>query len=108
MRTSSDNSAANHEMAPPSSPAGRRGGVSPAPSPSKRTRLSTDPDQDRGGPSPVVAQYPHYPAMSYPFSIPANVPISTSTTTSDSSTSSAGNQPVVVLSSQYEPLSDED
>ena len=108
MRTSSDNSAANHDMAPPSSPAGRRGGVSPAPSPNKRTRLSTDPDQDRGGPSPVVSQYPHYPAMNYPFSIPPNVPISTSTTTSNSSTSSAGNQPVVVLSSQYEPLSDED
>ena len=112
MRTSSDGSvpaggaSANHEMAPPSSPARR--GISPAPSPNKRPRMNED---ERGGPSPVVPHYlsAPYPTMGYPYSIPPNVPMSSAPTVATSaSTSSAGNQPVVLLSAQYEPLSDED
>ena len=120
MRTSSDGAGMNHDMAPPSSPARR--GISPAPSPSKRSRLNADVDQDRGGPSPVVPQYlsAPYPAMNYPFSMPPNVPISSNAAANavaaaaaaaaatSTSSISAGNQPVVVLSSQYEALSDED
>lgn len=115
MRTSSDGGvpaggggSANHEMAPPSSPARR--GISPAPSPNKRPRMNED---ERGGPSPVVPHYlsvAPYPTMGYPYSIPPNVPMSSAgpTVATSASTSSAGNQPVVLLSSQYEPLSDED
>lgn len=121
MRTSSDGGipaggggggSSNHEMAPPSSPAGRRG-ISPAPSPNKRPRMNED---ERGGPSPVVPHYisTPYPSMGYPYSIPSNMPMSSSapTAVTSASTSSTGNQttgqPVVLLSSQYEPLSDED
>jgi nuclear receptor co-repressor 1 len=121
MRTSSDGGipaggggggSSNHEMAPPSSPAGRRG-ISPAPSPNKRPRMNED---ERGGPSPVVPHYisTPYPSMGYPYSIQPNVPMSSSapTAVTSASTSSTGNQttgqPVVLLSSQYEPLSDED
>ena len=116
MRTSSDGgSGANHDhMAPPSSP---------APSPSKRPRLNDEgPGKDeRGGPSPVgPPPLPHYlsapyPNMGYPFSIPPSMPLNasavppvTSAPGSAGGPSSAGNQPVVVLSSQYEPLSDSD
>lgn len=112
MRTSSDGGVpagagnANHEMAPPSSPARR--GISPAPSPNKRPRMNED---ERGGPSPVIPHYMStpYPSMGYSYSMPPNVPMSSAPTAATSaSTSSSGNQPVVLLSSQYEPLSDED
>lgn len=122
MRTSSDGGipaggggggggSANHEMAPPSSPARR--GISPAPSPNKRPRMNED---ERGGPSPVVPHYMStpYPSMGYPYTIPSNVPMSSSapTAVTSASASSTGNQttgqPVVLLSSQYEVLSDED
>lgn len=96
----------NHEMAPPSSPARR--GISPAPSPNKRPRINED---ERGGPSPVIPHYMStpYPTMGYPYSIPPNVPMSSAPTApTSSSTGSTANQPVVLLSSQYEPLSDED
>lgn len=110
MRTSSDGGVptggANHEMAPPSSPARR--GISPAPSPNKRPRMNED---ERGGPSPVIPHYMSapYPTMGYPYSIPPNIPMSSApAAVTSASTSSSGNQPVVLLSSQYEPLSDED
>jgi len=101
-------------MAPPSSP---------APSPSKRPRLNDESAarDERGGPSPVgPPPVPHYlsapyPNMGYPFSIPPSMPMNasavppvTSAPGSASAPSAAGNQPVVVLSSQYEPLSDSD
>ena len=116
MRTSSDSGAAgsgaNSEMAPPNSPARARG-VSPAPSPNKRPRMNPD-GEERGGPSPSSAPQPPphylsapYPTMGYPF-LPPNIPISSSASATAPTSSSTGNQPVVVMSSQYEPLSDED
>lgn len=124
MRTNSDGLSGGQlqqqqgstEMAPPSSPAGRRG-PSPAPSPNKRPRLEGDGDQQppqqqqqqRGGPSPVVPHYLSsgvpYPTMGYPYTIPPNIPISSA---GGSGPTGGHQQPVVVLSSQYEALSDED
>lgn len=145
MRTNSGDGPAGgqgqqpQDMAPPSSPARRC--LSPAPSPNKRPRLADGQDdqpgqpsaqpppppttqqqqqQQRGGPSPVVPHFlsgASYPTMAYPYTIPPNVPITSSGGSSvggggvgGSSVGPPGNhqQSVVVLSSQYEPLSDED
>ena len=131
MRTNSgEGQQQQQDMAPPSSPARRC--LSPAPSPNKRPRLNADgggegdqqqppqppppassqaqQQQQRGGPSPVVPHYlsgAPYPTMGYPYSIPPNVPITNAS--SVAGTAPTGHQQsVVVLSSQYEALSDDD
>mgnify|MGYP003345710272 CR=1 FL=1 len=116
MRTSSDGGGGgggggggaptNHETGPPSSPARR--GLSPAPSPNKRPRLNADGD-DRGGPSPMVTHFlSAYPTMPFSYSMPSNVPMSSASVAPGTATSSASNQPHVVMAPQYEPLSEDE
>ena len=95
MRTSSDGGApTNHEQ---------QRGPSPAPSPNKRPRMNES--DERGGPSPMVTHFlSAYPTLSFPYSMPPNVPMSTAPTP----TSSASNQPHVVMAPQYEPLSEDE
>lgn len=102
MRTSSDGGpTTNHEQ--PSSPARR--GPSPAPSPNKRPRMNEA--DERGGPSPMVTHFlSAYPTMSFSYPMPPNVPMSSAS--AGPPTSSASNQPHVVMAPQYEPLSEDE